>query len=290
MGMPLLKGPLTEEAKRGAMVSQPSSPESPKERNERIFQSLPSLSSVAYSDLLSSASANDLPAPVLVRAFRQIRSGRNADLTLERLLTSDSVYGYLRPLRKMARRRVSKDDWFDADYLVDETLSFIAMALVGPQGENADKYWISFLKQRMEDAYRSLVGRRGERQDPPRVTSVANPDTDETREPWDRDDALPSPFHGSVAPDKIEWLESFIRRVLAKIKDDLIREVARDQFSADPSPVSGKVRDGKISLTARYNVDRGVIYRCLRIARLKLLTELRAQRECDIDLSFLDAR
>jgi hypothetical protein len=270
------------------MVSQPSSSESPDERNERIFQSLPSLSSPEYRELLKTASANDLPAPVLVRAFRQLRTGRNADLTLERLLTTDSKYGYLRPLRRMARRRVSKNDWFSPDDLVDQSISFIAIALTGPQGENAHKYWVNFLKQRLEDAYRSLVGRRGERQDPPRIEHVVDPGSDDTREPWDRDDALPSPFHGRVAPDKLRWLESFIKRVLAKINDDRIREVALDQFSADPSPVSGKARHGKTPLTIRYSVDRGLIYRWLRIARLKLAAELRAQDECDIDLSFLE--
>ncbi len=120
------------------MVAQPPSQDSPEERNEGIFQGLPILSSPEYRDLLKSspeyrdllkaARADELPAPVLVRAFRQLRGSRNAALTLERLLTTDSKYGYLRPLRHMARRRVSKDDWFSADDLVDQSIAWRTVA------------------------------------------------------------------------------------------------------------------------------------------------------------------
>ena len=258
------------------------------ERNERIFQALPKLGSDAYMDLLKRASASELPAPVLVRAYRQLGPGRAGEATLARLLTNDATYGYLRRLRQMARRKVSSHDWFDADYLVDEAIGEIALTLGGPRGEGADKHWVAFLKQRLEDAFRSLNGRRRERQDPPRAEPHEDPKTGRWSDPMESEDVLHAPWHGRVESDLEEWLEAFIVRTLATIADDRIREVAHDLFSADPSPISGKARGGKIPLTERYGVDRHAIYRCRRIARAKLLAALRKQSEREVDLDWLE--
>src|SRR5690349_1227070 len=92
-----------------------TSPETAYERHERIFQSLPPLGSQDYLDLLKTASATELPAEVLVRAFQSLGcTGRAAEATLGRLLTQNATYGYLTPLRQMAERRVTARDWFDA--------------------------------------------------------------------------------------------------------------------------------------------------------------------------------
>ena len=270
------------------MKSTVPAQESENERNERIFQSLPRLGSDEYMDLLKRASASELPAPVLVRAYRQLRLGRAAEATLGRLLTNDEKYGYLRPLRKMARRRVSSRDWFDADYLVDQTISELTLALAGPRGEGAHEHWLSFLSHRLEDAYRSLNGRRRERQDPPRADPRPDPETGRWSEPADDADALHAPWHGRVGPSNEEWLEAFIMRTLATIADDRIRQVAQDLFSADPSPISGEAVQGRAPLTERFGFDRYTIYRWRRIARAKLLAALRKQNECEVDLSWLE--
>lgn len=115
---------------RGHMTT-PLEPEG--ERNERIFAALPKLGSEEYLALLRRVPARDLPAPVLVRAYRQLGSGRAAEATLERLLLNDATYGYLRPLRRMAPRKVSARDWFSADDLVDPAIGEIALALAGPR-------------------------------------------------------------------------------------------------------------------------------------------------------------
>ena len=270
------------------MKSTVPAQESENERNERIFQDLPKLGSDAYMDLLKRASASELPAPVLVRAYRQLGPGRAADATLARLLTNDEKYGYLRPLRKMARRKVSSRDWFSANDLVDQSIGEIALALGGAHGEGAHEHWLSFLKQRLEDAYRSLNGRRRERQDPPRAEPHKDAETGRWTDPIDSTDALHAPWHGRVESNHEEWLEAFIMRTLATIADGRIREVAQDLFSADPSPISGEARRGKVPLTKRYEVDRYTIYRWRRIARAKLLAALRKQNEREVDLSWLE--
>jgi|GEM_PF-2511136 len=272
------------------MESTISEQEAESERNERIFQSLPKLGSDAYMDLLKHGSASDLPAPVLVRAYRQLGMGRAAEATLGRLLTNDATYGYLRPLRKMARRKVSSRDWFSVEDLVDQSISVIAEALAGPRGDGACEHWISFLKQRMEDAYRLFNGRRRGRQDPPRADPRQDPESGLWSDPADDPGALHASWHGRVDSGHEEWLEAFITRTLATITDTRIREVAQDLFSAAPSPISSQAgieEGGNIPLTERYGVDRYKIYRWRRIARAKLLAALRNQNEREVDLSWL---
>ena len=271
------------------MTSIGSTQESERDRNERIYRSLPKLGSDEYMLLIRQASAADLPAPVLVRAYQQLGQGTAAEATLGRLLTSDERYGYLRPLRRMARRKVSHRDWFSADDLVDDAIGEIALALPLPRGAGADAHWISFLKQRLEDAYRSLNGRRRERQDPKRTESWVDPKSGQTLDPLELAEDGMAPWHGRVKESDLEWLEDFIGRTLRGIVDERIRAVAIDLFSADPSTISGTGPDGRPSLTEQFGVDRHQIYRWRRIARARLLAALREQDERDIDVSWLEA-
>src|SRR6185437_8144764 len=196
------------------------------ERHKRIFQSLPPLNSAEYLALLKTASASALPAEVLVRVFQKLGyAGRAAEATFDRLLTKNETYGYLQPLHRMAENRIMDRDWFDAEYLVGESISFIALALAGPQGKGADRAWLSFLRQRLEDAYRNLNGRRGERQDPERIDPRTDPETGAVLDPTEGDTALHAPWHGRVQPDLIPWLEAFMRRSIASITQKEIREV-----------------------------------------------------------------
>src|SRR5437773_11706569 len=87
-------------------------------RNEQIYNALPPLGSTAYMQKLKTASAAELPAQVLVRAYRQLRSGPAADATLGRLLGYNEKYGYLTPLYNAARRRISRHDSYGVDDLV----------------------------------------------------------------------------------------------------------------------------------------------------------------------------
>lgn len=277
---------MSDDASQHRPTSAP--PEPAEERNERIFQSLPPLNSQEYLDLLKTASATELPAEVLVRAFQELGcTGRAAEATLGRLLTQNARYGYLTPLRRLAERRVTARDWFDAGYLFDETISVIWKALAGPQGKNAHRAWMSFLKQRLADAYRSLNGRRGERRDPERAESRLDPHTGMELDPLESEAALDAPWQGRVGPDVAEWLESFARRSMTRIEHAQTREVGLDQISAEPSAISGPGTPGKPSLVTKYGVDRFQIMRWRNAALARLLANLEQQDEWEIDVSWL---
>jgi hypothetical protein len=278
---------LDEEVVRGAV--ERATPESEDERNERLFQALPPLDSPAYLTLLKTASARDLPAPVLVRAFRQLVGTRGGEATLGRLLTTDATYGYLRPLRRMAEKLVKPgSDWFDPTYLVEHAVSFIAEALAGPRGEGADRAWHRFLRHRLIDAYRDLNGRENGRRDPPRFEPRRDPNTGMRQDPLELVDSDDAPLNGNVGSDSEGWLWNFVQRTLPTvIADPVVLEVALDLFGKDPSPISGKGTPHKPAMTVRYGVDRYQIYRWRQVARVKLLRALEEQNEREIDVSWL---
>jgi hypothetical protein len=277
---------MSDDAAQPDSTSTP--PEPPHPRNERIFQSLPPLNSREYLALLKTASATELPAEVLVRAFRTLGcAGPAAEATLARLLTQNARYGYLKPLQRMAERRVTRRDSFSAADLFDQTIGFIWQALAGPQGQGAHLAWIKFLQQRMEDAYRSLNGRRNERQGPEVVEPRLDPDTGVELDPLESEAALDAPWQGRVGPDVVEWLESFMRRSLARIQHRQIREVGHDQISAEPSAISGPGSPGKPSLATKYSVSRFVIMRWRTAALARILADLEQQDEWEIDVTWL---
>jgi DNA-directed RNA polymerase specialized sigma24 family protein len=258
-------------------------------RNEQIYNALPPLSSAEYMEKVKTASAAELPAPVLVRAYRQLKSGPAADATLGRLLGYNAKYGYLTPLYKAAKRRISRHDAYGVDDLVHDTIGEIIDTLAGPRGEGAEKAWVSFLRQRMEDAYRKLVGRRGERR-PQLAEAVTDSETREEIDPIDAAGVTKAPWHGTIPSSQLEWLEAFIRRTFAKIADEQIRSIAFDRFSETPTPVSSNDVNDTNTLTHRFGVDRYKIYRWQRAAQAILLAALESQDEVDIDVSWLKPR
>lgn len=275
------------------------SEESDDDRNERIFQCLPKLGSPEYLQQLNTATAAELPAPVVVRAFRELRSlgggedgrlSRAAEATLDRLITTEEKYGYLRPLRAKARQMVSASAWIDANELIHEAKVEIALVLAGARGEKAHENWVSFQLQRLTDAWRRIHGRRGERVEPERVTPSIDADTGEEQDPTDGVAAERVDWHGSVEPDKSEWLEAFVCRTLATIRQTRIREVAQDQFSAMPSKIFSKDPNETTTLCQRYGVDRFTIRRWIEAARAKLRVALENQDEVDLDVSWLKIR
>lgn len=254
-------------------------------RIDEIFDSLPALGSQAYLDLVRRAPASELPAQVLVRAYRQLPpESLEAEATLGRLLGQNDRDGYLTPLWRAATRKLSHRDWFAVEDLVSDTIVEIIDTLGGPRGKGADTAWISYLYQRLEDAYRRRVGRRRERQDDERAEPALNESGEyvDVLDTVSNEAAAEAPWHGRVESNDVVWLEEFIARVLARIPDDRIREVAHDLFSANPSKM--KV------LEARYDVDRFQIGRWRDIARARIYAALQMQDERDIDISWLKAR
>jgi hypothetical protein len=254
-------------------------------RVDEIFDALPPLGSKAYLERIKHAPARELPAQVLVRAYRQLPPGSaEANATLTRLVGHYDRDGYLAPLWQAARYRISDRDWFGVEDLFARAIEEVVDTLGGPRGKGADTAWVAFLRQRLEDAYRAMVGRRGERQDVEKVEPLMNDEGEliDALEGVSSEAGAATPWHGRVEGNDVEWLEQFIARELARIPEETIREVGRDQFSAEPSSMK--------ELEGRYGVDRFQIHRWREIARTRIYAALQRQNERDIDISWLKAR
>jgi predicted ArsR family transcriptional regulator len=82
-----------------------------RKRLERVFQALPPLNSSEYLEVLEKATAEDLPAPVLARAYRQLAPTTHSqaiERTLERLLDARDRYGYLKEIRLSQNGKLQK--------------------------------------------------------------------------------------------------------------------------------------------------------------------------------------
>jgi len=181
--------------------NKPQQPRLDRKRIEELFEALPPLGSKEYLERIKQAPATDLPAQVLVRAYRQLPVGSpEANATLSRLLGNYDRDGYLAPLWQAARQRVSGRDWFGVDDLVSVAIEEIVKSLGGPRGKGADTAWIAFLHQRLQDAYRAMVGRRGERQDVQKVEPTANEDGElvDALDHVHSEEAAATTWHGRV--------------------------------------------------------------------------------------------
>ena len=266
----------------------PKKPRLDRKRVDELFEALPPLGSTEYLEHIKHAPAHELPAQVLVRAYRQLvrayGESREANATLARLLGNYERDGYLAPLWQAARYRISDRDWFGVEDLVARAIEEIVDTLAGPRGKGADTSWVAFLHQRLEDGYRAMVGRRGERQDVEKVGPMVNEDGELTDalEGVSSEAGAATDWHGRVEGNDAEWLEQFVARELARIPDNTIREVGRDQFSAEPSSMK--------ELEQRFGVDRFQIRRWREIARTRIYAALQRQNERVIDISWLKAR
>jgi DNA-directed RNA polymerase specialized sigma24 family protein len=257
----------------------------------RIFTELPPLGSPDYMMMLETVSAGELPAQVLARAFRQLvvsGSEAAANKTLVRLVASKK-YGYLSAVYHLASQMVTKGQYrYDKEDLIQETISEIVKTLPTPRGELAEKAWVLFSKQRFQDGWRNLNGRRGEKLRGKRVEPTTDEETGDVFDPAEETDGQSAPWHASVEKSKLPWLESFIRRTVLEIADPTIRHVAEDQFSDDPSPISaGKSVSGKPPLTAQLGLSRFQISRALKNAKARLAAALMTQREQEIEIDWL---
>lgn len=266
------------------------------QKYDRIFQALPPLVSPEYLRHLRTASAVELPAPVLVRAFRQLLAttgeadgslSRASSATLQRLLATEHEHRYFRPLRNKARRLVGGGQEFEVEDLIFQAKQDIAMALVGPRGKGAEQYWASFQVQRLVDTWREQYGRRGERIEPKRADPQIDQETGMEIDVGSNVTGEGIDWHGNVAPDKEEWFRNFVRRTLARISDDRIREVAQDQWGDKPSRISSTDPNDASTLCRRYDVSRFVIGRWLNIAAALLYAALESQDEMDLDIGWI---
>jgi hypothetical protein len=194
---------------------------------DAIFEALPPLDSPQFIDHLRTASAAELPAQVVARAYRQLYTAgmdEVAQATLVRLVGSDNKYHYLAAVRRLAKYSVAHGQyWYDAEDLVQATIVEIVKSLSTPRGALAEQAWVLFSQQRFSDAWRVLNGRRGEKVRGQRVEPSVNTETGELFDPVEEADGTTAAWHVGAQASKIPWLEGFIREVVAKIADPLTR-------------------------------------------------------------------
>ncbi|HEV2149798.1 MAG TPA: hypothetical protein VGR37_20530 [Longimicrobiaceae bacterium] len=251
-----------------------STPDPPSDRyDDALFQALMRLDTPALVHHVRTARRDDLPAPVLARAYRELLAqGRNeaAEAAIERLFggeLGDPPSGVGKPeymgwlLRTAAKHSTN---WQEALDLYQAALGKIARALVRTQGANAHTAWKAFCYQRLIDAKRERDGRRGERVEPPHVSL----ESEDSINPVER--ALGFSFQGSVAPDREEEMMGFLQACMERVEDPLVREVGLAQFfNGPPVPISG--RDpyglGLKPLTERLGLTLDQVNRLKRKAR-----------------------
>jgi hypothetical protein len=259
---------------------------------DEIFEALPPLDSSQFINYLRTASAAELPAQVVARAYRQLcmaGSDEAAQATLIRLVGSDNKYHYLASVRRMAKHSIARGQyWYDAEDLVQATIVEIVRVLPTPRGALAERAWVMFSQQRFSDAWRVLNGRRGEKVRGQRVEPSIDTETGEPFDPVEESDGTTAVWHVSAQASNIPWLEEFIQETVAKIADPITRQVAEDRIGDDPSPISAGVSaGGKPPLTEQLGINRFKVMRALSNAKARLASALLAQREHEIDAEWL---
>jgi hypothetical protein len=259
-----------------------------------IFEALPPLDSPEYFEHLRMAAAQELPAQVLVRAYRQLSAARRteaAHATLERLLGHDEKYGYLKAVRFLAKSFAARGYYFfDTEDLVQATVVEIIKVLPTARGAMAESAWVVFCRQRLVDAWRQLAGRRGERIRAERVEPGLAGESGKTNDPLDNVSGSADGWRAQIMGSQLPWLKDFIRETIESINDPVTRLVALDQFGDDRSRISsGTSASGKPPLTEQLGVSRYAISRALKRARLRLAAALLASKDHDIDLDWLRA-
>lgn len=209
---------------------------------EELFQRLPPLGSDEYLQHVRTTSPLDLPAEVLVRAFRQLPPDTlAARATLERLFRRvDERWEYLGPTaaraRRQARAQQSRDRADEDRDLLQDAITRILSLLSTPRGELAERAWNVFCRNAFVDAWRNRHGRRGERL--PRVresldTSSGDRDEDD---PIDRLAKDQSPWQVVWEHDQTERIEAILSSVVSTIEDPFEREVAQAVWSSGQRP------------------------------------------------------
>lgn len=245
------------------------------ERMDARYRALPPRDSRDYLDHLREASVEELPAQVLVRAYREAAANgweEPRKRTFERLVReTNGRFDHLGPLiRKM--RSLMHPDEFERDRhdVLQETFVEMLRVLPTPRGEYAEKAWHRFAEQCLIEARRAQEGRRGERAGP----KISEPVWTGGRWTDPVDEALAA---GSSPNEPDVDVEALLTDVISRMADPLIRDVGADQWlSGDPSPISGKQRSakGKPSLEVRLGVSRDRVVRAADAVLARIIAEM----------------
>lgn len=256
-----------------------------------LYQRLPRLDSEEYVTYVTNTPRSDLPPEVLVRAFRQLPlESEAAHATIERLFRRiGTKWEYLEPVVKLSRDRaramLSEDRGAAADIhedLLQDALASIVRVLPTPRGAYAEVAWTAFAFTQFKDAWRERYGRRGERLDPYRGSAGTAADAeDENRDPLDLVSNEQSIWGAIVRNDQSAEIEIAAERVVERIDDPFVRDVALTAWFSDERPkTSGVAKPGhRPTLQQRFpDKSRDQINRALRKADSLLATELLSNR------------
>jgi hypothetical protein len=236
--------------------------------SDEVFLALPPLDSPEYLDHVRRAPNEELPAPVLGRAYHVLsQDGPDpaAEATLHRLFgEKDGRPEYMGWLLHEARKRLPRGQTgYDAVDLYMETLHQITRALARPSGVRAHTGWRTFCLHRLLDVWRARFGTEGQRIEPEHIDPLT---TDQAT--GASMDLLDHPadvleWHGSVEPDQEEALYAFVRQRVEEIANERVRAVTLAlHFGSKPVQVSGRaLPDGTPTLVEQLGLNRDQINR-----------------------------
>lgn len=260
---------------------------------ERVFNDLPALGSTEYLEFIQTATAEELPPEVVVRAYRQlVEAGQQeaARLTRDRLF--DPKHDYFRRIRYRAPRMVvTGQSAIEAHDLIAGAMVRVLELLPGHRGVAAETKWNTFIHRQLIDEWRKLHGRNGED-----VTAYPK---------WSQHTSIgvEAQTAGSADPLSQELtaheiplctnedtsatarqIEGILQRVVDSFPiDSLERAVAENQFGPDRAPIHRDTRSAvpQTPLTDILGVDRYKISRSLKKVRILLAAALLAELDAE---------
>lgn len=245
-------------------------------KNSAIFEALPPRNSQEYLRHLRTAETADLPAQVLVRAYRECAAEdweEARDATFNRLARelSPGRFEYLNnALWYLARKLPGSEYASEAVDLLQETLMVMLRVLPTDRGSFGERSWSGFARQCASQAWRERYGRRGEWIEPHHDRGRTTDDGEE-RDPVDE-------IPGSSRADEAEIdVHALLREVIGRIPDPFVRAVGEDQWlSGNASDISGKglSAGGKPSLVQSLGERRDRIVRAAYAVEARIIAEL----------------
>lgn len=244
---------------------------------EHEFAALPRLGSPEYVTYVQKTPRDQLPAEVLVRAFRELPpDGEAAHATLKRLFGRvNDRWEYCEPLAAFARRW-RKERHEEPEDLLQDAFSRILSSLPGRSGEFAMRTWHTFCRRQFSDAWRAKHGRRGERLTDQTVATLSDLETPEGD--LLETEVFAPPWQGTVEESHVEQVEAIVRRVVDQLSDPFIKRVAQEAWLSNQEQprVSGRPTElGGASLMTRFKgKSRTQIHRALSHAKSQLAAAL----------------
>jgi DNA-directed RNA polymerase specialized sigma24 family protein len=256
------------------------------ERYEEIYKGLPPLASPEYLQLLETAKPEELPAEVLVRAYRQLCQaephGAAAMATIDMLVRHGAYY--FSRVRSLAWNEVAgRKPWVDAEDLVADVMAKVCELLPRDRGRHAEKNWVVFTLNLYRDVRRSYQGREGAK------GRAEQGESAEDGISLQSDAQTAARYKEGARPrrdgfDQTARIETVIAETVAKIQEPFLKKVAEDQFGPIPSLISSKSeKEAPQTLSVKLGVTRHKVERALKVARTLVRAALLSDPTLDLD-------